>query len=336
MRYLSSLMLLIAQVVAAQSFFVKSNVQKCFPRTVPPGNYSGITYLGGDKYAVVSDKSGSDGFYTFRIKVDSLSGEILNVENLGFNDLGTNYSDIEGIAYNDKSGRIYLCSEKAGKIIEYDYFRKEKTGNELALSEYYPEQKGNGGIESVSYNSSTDKIWTINEMPISKDDTGTSKYKLRINSFDSSFCHSATYAYEMDSYENKNNPYMHVEGVSELAALDDGRLLVLERVFHVPQLKIGAYCICRVYLVNPQKSICISNEQIQDSEKAFMQKEKLCEWKTKLSLFKHKIANFEGMCLGPKLADGKQILLFVSDSQNQYHGILKDWFKSVIISPAND
>ena len=36
---------------------VIENAQHAFPQTIPAGNYSGITWLGGDLYAVVSDKS---------------------------------------------------------------------------------------------------------------------------------------------------------------------------------------------------------------------------------------------------------------------------------------
>ena len=31
-------------------------------KTIPPGNYSGLAYLGNDLYAVVSDKGGRAGF----------------------------------------------------------------------------------------------------------------------------------------------------------------------------------------------------------------------------------------------------------------------------------
>jgi hypothetical protein len=43
------------------------------------------------------------------------------------------------------------------------------------------------------------------------------------------------------------------------------------------------------------------------------------------------LANFEGMCFGPILNDGSHTLILVSDSQAQFHGILKDWFKVIII-----
>ena len=49
---------------------VIENRQCAFPHTIPAGNYSGITWLGGDLYAVVSDKSEEDGFFVFEIKLD--------------------------------------------------------------------------------------------------------------------------------------------------------------------------------------------------------------------------------------------------------------------------
>ncbi len=54
------------------------------PRFVPAGNYSGITHLHDDVYAVVSDKSDSVLFFKFRIQVDELTGELRHVENLGY------------------------------------------------------------------------------------------------------------------------------------------------------------------------------------------------------------------------------------------------------------
>ena len=62
-----------------------------------------------------------------------------------------------------------------------------------------------------------------------------------------------------------------------------------------------------------------------------VEKELLYSWKTSLTLLKRSFANYEGMCLGPKLVDGSQVLLLVSDSQNQAHGVLRDWFRSIII-----
>ena len=57
------LLAMVAQTVSAQSLFMKECRQRHFPKEIPPGNYSGITYLGHNDYAVVSDKSEEDGFF---------------------------------------------------------------------------------------------------------------------------------------------------------------------------------------------------------------------------------------------------------------------------------
>lgn len=44
--------------------------------SIPPGNYSGITWMGGNSYAVVSDKSAEDGFFVWTLDIDSVSGEV--------------------------------------------------------------------------------------------------------------------------------------------------------------------------------------------------------------------------------------------------------------------
>ena len=43
-------------------------------------------------------------------------------------------------------------------------------------------------------------------------------------------------------------------------------------------------------------------------------------------------ANYEGVCVGPKLKDGRLLLMLVADSQDQYKGYLKDWFRSIAIA----
>ena len=63
---------------------VRENSQKAFPNTVAAGNYSGIAHLYDDIYAVVSDKSDSALYFNFRIQVNPKTGELEQVENLGF------------------------------------------------------------------------------------------------------------------------------------------------------------------------------------------------------------------------------------------------------------
>ena len=62
-----------------------------------------------------------------------------------------------------------------------------------------------------------------------------------------------------------------------------------------------------------------------------MKKVLIATWKTSLSLFHQNLANYEGMCLGPRLMDGSQVIVLCADSQDQYGGVLRDWFRTVVI-----
>ena len=79
MRFTVVLALLLCSL-GAMSQDVVLNKQRHFSKTVPAGNYSGITWLGGDRYAVVNDKSPTAGFYLMTIHTDSITGELLEAQ----------------------------------------------------------------------------------------------------------------------------------------------------------------------------------------------------------------------------------------------------------------
>ena len=58
--------------------------------------------MGGDHYAVVSDKASESGFFLFRIQIDTVSGDIKDIVNEGFRSSGEMNKDEEGIAFFPK------------------------------------------------------------------------------------------------------------------------------------------------------------------------------------------------------------------------------------------
>lgn len=219
-------------------------------------------------------------------------------------------------------------------------------------SEFYP----NYNFESLAFDSVHQYLWTIPESTLRKDgqpatpqnglanrlrlmrlDWGKMKenrnkeeYSEQVSSKKDSR-YMTTYAYQMDQPSTHKKADIYVMGVSELCALPDGQLLVLEREAFIPKIKIGAFCKCKLYLVNPLNSEKFSMKEKFSSDTPFLKKRLLTEWKTGLSLSKRSFANYEGMCLGPKLEDGSQVIILLSDSQDQYAGVLKDWFKTIVI-----
>ena len=354
---------------------VRENPQRAFPKTVAAGNYSGIAHLHDDIYAVVSDKSDSALYFNFRILVNPKTGELEQVENLGFTERtdGTLNDgkpwqgqekgfDHEAIVKVSDS-TLVIASEGCCRLKEYPILPTSadvaKVGSSQNLwesrwpsSEFYP----NYNFESLAFDSVRQYLWTIPESTLRKDgqpatpqnglanqlrlmrlDWGKMKenrnkeeYSEQVSSKKDSR-YMTTYAYQMDQPSTHKKADIYVMGVSELCALPDGQLLVLEREAFIPKIKIGAFCKCKLYLINPLNSEEFSMKENFSSDTPFLKKRLLAEWKTGLSLSKRSFANYEGMCLGPKLEDGSQVVILLSDSQDQYAGVLKDWFKTIVI-----
>ena len=353
----------------------RENPQKAFPKTVAAGNYSGIAHLHDDIYAVVSDKSDSALYFNFRIQVNPKTGELEQVENLGFTERtdGTLNDgkpwqgqekgfDHEAVVKVSDS-TLVIASEGYCRLKEYPVLPTSadaaKVGYPQNLwesrwpsSDFYP----NYNFESLDFDSVHQYLWTIPESTFRKDgqpatpqngltnqlrlmrldwgkmkeDSNKEEYSEQVSSKKDSR-YMMTYAYQMDQPSTHKKADIYVMGVSELCVLPDGQLLVLEREAFIPKIKIGAFCKCKLYLINPLNSEEFSMKEKFSSDTPFLKKRLLTEWKTSLSLSKRSFANYEGMCLGPMLEDGSQVVILLSDSQDQYAGVLKDWFKTIVI-----
>ena len=371
-----SIFLAFSLLAGAQDWkVVRENPQKAFPKTVAAGNYSGIAHLHDDIYAVVSDKSDSALYFNFRIQVNPKTGELEQVENLGFTERtdGTLNDgkfwqgqekgfDHEAIVKVSDS-TLVIASEGCCRLKEYPVlptsanapkvgYQQNLWESRWASSDFYP----NYNFESLAFDFVRQYLWTIPESTLRKDgqpatpqnglanqlrlmrlDWGKMKenrnkeeYSEQVSSKKDSR-YMTTYAYQMDQPSTHKKADIYVMGVSELCALPDGQLLVLEREAFIPKIKIGAFCKCKLYLINPLNSEEFSMKENFSSDTPFLKKRLLAEWKTGLSLSKRSFANYEGMCLGPKLEDGSQVVILLSDSQDQYAGVLKDWFKTIVI-----
>lgn len=302
--------------------------QKAFPKTVSAGNYSGITWLGASRYAIANDKSPTAGFYLMTIETDSITGELLTVREDTFLTSGLPNRDEEGICYMPESQTVFVSGEADQEIIEYN-LQGQLTGRKLNIPEVFKTSYKNGGFEALTYQPKTHRFWTTSEFTLKADGEKPTierkiKNRLRLQSFGDDLQPKEQYWYESDSTIIKKYKGRSIVGVSGLAALDDGRIVVLEREMYFPKKQIGSFAHVRLYVVNPTLH----------KPGEILSKTLLTEFRTKVNLTRRSFANYEGICVGPKLADGRQLLILVCDSQNQYRGVLKDWFKTVIL-PAS-
>ncbi len=321
----TALMLMPLMVIAQEVTLLK---QKAFPKTVSAGNYSGITWLGASRYAIANDKSPTAGFYIMTIETDSITGELLTIREDTFLTSGLPNRDEEGICYMPESQTVFVSGEADQEILEYN-LQGQLTGRKLNIPEVFKTAYKNGGFEALTYQSKTHRFWTTSEFTLKADGEKPTierkiKNRLRLQSFGDDLQPKEQYWYESDSTTIKKQKGRSIVGVSGLAALDDGRIVVLEREMYFPKKQIGSFSLVKLYVVNPS--------QQQPGE--ILSKTLLTEFRTKVNLTRRNFANYEGICVGPKLADGRQLLILVCDSQNQYRGVLKDWFKTVIL-PAS-
>ena len=325
-------LLMMMATVSAMAQKVVKHEQVTFPNKIPAGGYSGITWLGDNQYAVVSDKEKQDGFFRFYISLDS-AGNITDVSRGQFVGNRNKGRDNEGIAFFPTSHTVFISGETDNQVREYTLDGKA-TGRKLALPAVFSKATSSYGLEALTYNATTHRFWTTTESTLSCDGKESSLRnrvgnKLRLQSFDDSLSPCEQYLYVMDAPSAKSGAKTYVMGVSALTALDDGRLLVLEREAHIPDVKIGAFVRCSIYSVMPTEEMAIKGKKINKAKA--LKKTLVTQWTTSVGLLSYDFANYEGMCLGPRLADGGQVIVLLSDSQYQYAGILQDWFRTIVI-----
>ncbi len=315
------------------------------------GNFSGMTPMGGGRYAVVSDKEPADGFFVFRIEQDSVTGRVEHVSLEGFranpvpklNDKGQCLRDCEDIACFLSASSLFICGEGDQLILEYDT-AGVPTGRRLEVPQLFSRDKivGNYGFEALGYSPETHLFWTTTEATLPADGLCTSPKNikvqnlLRLQSFDHDLKPLAQYAYRMDAAKVKKFGPTYVMGVSAITALPDGDLLVLEREVNVLEAHLGSTAECKIFRVSPGSGWQIDgNTKLSTLDpNKFLIKRLIANFTTKITPVKLNFANYEGMCLGRRLADGRQTVLLINDSQagagrRVLH--LKDYIKVLVL-----
>lgn len=280
-------------------------------KDVPAGNYSGMVRLGGNRYALVSDKAERGGYFIFNIDIDSL-GNITSVKNRGFRQLEVENLDEEAIAYDRDNHNIYIGREETSEIVRYNILDGRENASTV-VEDYRDNGCSNRTIESLTFDRKRLSVFTINESPLQ----GDNGLMLRLMEYTPNLSLKKRYTYILDMPldDSPTTDENHVFGVAELVSMDDGTLLVLEREFKVADVKIGSWVMNKIFRITPGKP-----------GKTFV-----TGWRTVLGASGSTLANYEGMCLGPKLPDGRQVIILCADSQGRHFGVLRDWFRTVVL-----
>ena len=317
---------------------------------IAPGNYSGISHVRDNIYAIVDDKDAVDGFKLLTLDIDRENGKVLKAmlsELEGMKERRTKGEntkrDCEGVAYFPEANTVFVSGEEEQRILEYT-IEGRLTGRELAIPSIMKRDKivPNLGFEALTYNDKQKRFWTTTESTLPADGKLSSPHnplihnRLRFVGFDNTLKPVESYIYQMDLLKATDKTATSLYGAPSLLALDDGRIIVMEREGCFPKKQYGSWVRIKLYIVDPKQSkpVNIDTPMARVGEENVMRKELICEFVTRLRLGRMNLSNYEGMCLGPKLNDGRQTLILVADSQNgmgnwMYH--IKDHIRIVIL-----
>ena len=289
---------------------------------IEPGEFSGLTRISGNRYAAVDDKLKGGGIVFFSIPLDSYGnvGTVRMQVADGTSQATGKARDCEGIAFVPSTGTLYVSAENQ-EIREYDLAGRE-TGKALRIPKDLSVNniQSNRGFEALTYDDASGLFWTTTESPLKKD-TFLPRL-LRLQSFTTDGEPGERFFYQTgEPLRSSKGTSAYVHGVPALAALDDGRLLVLEREVYVPGGSFwdklsDSFTKIDIYLVDP----------VHDTA-GILRKSLLCSFRTGAL----DLANFEGMCLGPVLPDGARTLLLIADSQRGSGGLTNEYVKVILL-----
>ena len=252
------------------------------PRDEGPDEVSGISHVARDTYFCVNDKGG----WLHEVTITVRGGEASFKTNRAVRLAGR--KDLEGCAYDPLTRNVWVADEGDTSVRAFD----PATGREvasLAIPEVY--KKGvrkYRSFESLAMSPDGLRLYTANEEHLKGDATNV----VRIQEFvrggaGDEFRPSRQFTYEVDPPGGRPFRKNAFSGVSELLVMPDGALLVLEREFSVKMLPSFRIRLYRIVPGKPGKTLVWSAETT--------------------------FSNYESICFGPKLSDGRQSLLLVSD-----------------------
>jgi hypothetical protein len=307
------------------------------------GGFSGIDYEPlTDQYYIICDdiaERGATRFYTAKLDYDVSQfkdvmltswTKLTKPDNTEFPHrkmADQTMADPEAIRYDVETKSLFWTSEGERAILAQPFVRQAsidgKYLNEIPLPEMFKmkkEEKGtrhNASFEGLSLSLDKSKIWVAMEAPLYEDGIKASyeetKSPTRISLFDKKTgALLKQYAYMLGKVTKKpaSDSTFYVNGVVEVLAVDETRLLILERSYTAGYADGGNSVM--LYEIDINQATDISTlPALANAEYTPVKKKLLLDFDTlKLKL----LDNIEGITWGKPLSNGNRSLVVVSDN----------------------
>ena len=271
---------------------------------------SGLTYAGGSTFWTIEEKSGA--LIELQIGIDAGTGAITDVREVHrATALGGNF---EGIAFDPLLPKLWICEEEGNTIQAFD-LEKGQISDTIEVP-VMRSARCNRGLEALSISSSGLDMWTCNEneLPVDSSASPGASEVVRLVHFTRAtasapwkMADQRVYRPEQPISLDPRRQRKLRNGVSSLCLMENGDLLILER--ETDKLR-PARCRTRIYRVDCEGATNVmGHASLVSSDYVPVRKHLLYD-----GLTGH--AQYEGLTLGPRLADGSRVAILVSDASD--------------------
>ena len=256
---------------------------------------SGITWFRGENYYVVSNRDAA--LIPLKLELSEV-GAITGAKFGAKIPVKCRLADFEGIAYQPERDRLYVSTERPPGVVGFD--REGDATFHMDVPKVFAKALKNKGLESLTFGAGS--FWTANEDALEGDGEVSSPGEgalVRLQRFDERFRPKAQFAYQTGTSLFRASKTG--TGVTDLAALPGGELLVLERA-------VGLGISARIFAIDPAGATDTTGIPKLGGAKVTPVKKRLVYERLTGA------RNFEGMALGPELADGWRSLILIEDN----------------------
>ena len=301
------------------------------------GGLSGIDFTNNQYYFIIDDAN-NPRFVIADINIKSDTIQSIGFKNVVFlkDSISSFYKqnalDLESIFVDEKQQINFVSEGSIYKNKPPSIFKTDKKGKFLE-SYQLPKSfsklsniKHNAVFEASSKSINKKGFWVAMEGVLKSDGEEPTFRKtsspIRITYYDNdSKKATKQYAYQLEHIEKPSKGNLNLNGVTAILEYKKNHFFVVERTY---QSGYGAYGnIVRIFeaLVENQTTNIIALDSLKGNSFVPLKKRLLLDFDTcKDKLTEGVIDNIEGITFGPKLANGNQSLLLVSDDNFQIYG----------------
>ncbi len=291
------------------------------------GGLSGVDYYNG-KYYLVCDDPNNPRVYEAKIDIDNEKISNITFEKVIIVSDTSKYFDLESGRYDPDSNQILLTSE--GHILRNKdplFFSINTSGiiqNTFQIPEAFnsnsiQKPRHNGTLEGLCLASDKKGYWIGMELPLELDgpepQVTSTKSPVRITYVDAKTKQEERqFAYFLEPVDKEPMGDFSVNGLTDLVQYNANTFLILERSYSSGLGNQGN--VIKIYEADVSSATnTIKISSLNDTKYIPAKKKLLLNFeKIREKLTDNSVDNIEGIAFGPKLSNGNQSLILVSDN----------------------